>query len=115
VDYKSLEKLMEVQYLKGRLDELYKGYVPNDNSTKNRFVDYRISKYEEKLRNVDEVIFHLYRIEQINVQHSKRKSKQNMSNLLFDAVSILKGIHSENPTVEVMDLLNRMEEQLNKY
>ena len=49
MDYKTTQKLMEIQYLKGRLDELYKGYVPNLNSTDNRIVDTRISKYEDKL------------------------------------------------------------------
>ena len=39
MDYKTTQKLMEIQYLKGRLDELYKGYVPNLNSTDNRIVD----------------------------------------------------------------------------
>ena len=46
---------MEIQYLKGRLDELYKGYVPNSNSSNNRYVDSRISKYENKLREIDEI------------------------------------------------------------
>ena len=31
--YNELHKLMEIQYLTGRLDELYKGYVPNYTST----------------------------------------------------------------------------------
>ena len=26
--FQEINKLMEIQYLKGRLDELYKGYVP---------------------------------------------------------------------------------------
>ena len=47
--HETISKLMEIQYLKGRLDELYKGYVPNNSTTDNRIVDSRISKYEDKL------------------------------------------------------------------
>ena len=50
MDRTTLDKLLEIQYLKGRLDELYKGYVPNYTSTSNRIVDTRISKYENKLK-----------------------------------------------------------------
>ena len=39
---KEILKLMEVQYLKGRLDELYKGYVPYSIETNNRIIDTRI-------------------------------------------------------------------------
>ena len=47
-----INKLGEIQYLKGRLDELYKGFVPNDISIDNRIVDARISKYEEKFKKL---------------------------------------------------------------
>ena len=60
MDYNELHKLMEIQYLTGRLDELYKGYVPNYTSTSQRIVDTRISKYENKLINLDPIAFHLY-------------------------------------------------------
>ena len=46
--YKNIMKLMEIQYLKGRLDELYKGYVPHHIGHDNRVVDSRITKYENK-------------------------------------------------------------------
>ena len=58
-----INKLMEIQYLKGRLDELYKSYSPNKQSHNNRVVDARISKYEDKLRNIDEIVFYLYQVE----------------------------------------------------
>ena len=48
-----LNKLLEIQYLKGRLDELYKGYVPTNMGHDNRVVDSRISKYENKLKEKD--------------------------------------------------------------
>ena len=63
MERKTLNKLMEIQYLKGRLDELYKGYVPHWSSTDNRMVDSRISKYETKLRQTDEIAFLLYQVE----------------------------------------------------
>ena len=47
--YDVLHKLLEIQYLKGRLDELYKGYVPHSLGHDERVVDSRISKYEDKL------------------------------------------------------------------
>ena len=75
MEYREIHKLAEIQYLTGRLDELYKGYVPNDTSTDGRIVDTRISKYENKLINLDPVAFHLYKVQHNNVKFSKRKSK----------------------------------------
>lgn len=82
MEYKEVQKLMEIQYIKGRLDELYKGYVPNYTSTENRFVDSRISKYEDKLKSIDETVYHLYQVERENQRFSKLKSKRKMSELL---------------------------------
>ena len=62
--YQEINKLMEIQYLKGRLDELYKGYVPNKSTTDNRVVDSRISKYENKLKSIDEISFYLYQLKE---------------------------------------------------
>ena len=73
--YQEINKLMEIQYLKGRLDELYKGYVPNKSTTDNRVVDSRISKYENKLKSIDEISFYLYQVERENQRFSKQKSK----------------------------------------
>jgi len=77
-----INKLGEIQYLKGRLDELYKGYVPNEISRDNRIIDFRISKYEEKLKNTDELAYWLYLTERENRMFSKQKSKKNMKTLL---------------------------------
>ena len=74
---KEINKLMEIQYLKGRLDELYKGFVPHNSTTNNRIVDYRISKYENKLKNIDETAFYLYQVERENIRVSKKKSNQS--------------------------------------
>ena len=89
MDYKEIHKLMEIQYLTGRLDELYKGYVPNHTSTKGRTIDSRISKYEDKLMNLDPIAFHLYKVQHNNVKFSKRKSQAKISALLSTIKSVL--------------------------
>ena len=73
---KELLKLMEVQYLKGRLDELYKGYVPYSIETSNRIVDSRISKYENKLKQTDEASYIQYRLERENLEIARKKHEK---------------------------------------
>ena len=82
-----LEKYGEIQYLKGRLDELYKGYVPSSSTRDSRIVDYRISKYEKKLRDLDEIAFNLYQVERKNIRISKQKSKETIKTLLTEVLS----------------------------
>jgi len=89
MDYKEIHKLMEIQYLTGRLDELYKGFVPGYNETNNRIVDTRISKYEDKLMNLDPIAFHLYKVQHNNIKFSKRKSQAKISALLSTIKSVL--------------------------
>ena len=72
---KEILKLMEVQYLKGRLDELYKGYVPYSIETSNRIVDSRISKYENKLKQTDEASYIQYRLERENLEIARKKHR----------------------------------------
>ena len=103
--FKEINKLMEIQYLKGRLDELYKGYVPHNSSTDNRIVDSRISKYEEKLKNIDEIAFYLYQVEKDNQRFSKEKSKKKMKELFEE---ILPSIHNDT-------LKEKIQNQLNTY
>jgi len=103
--YKEINKLMEIQYLKGRLDELYKGYVPNNSTTDNRIVDSRISKYEEKLKNIDEIAFYLYQVEKDNQRFSKEKSKKKIKDLLDEVL-----IYIDNDT-----LRDKVIAQLNTY
>ena len=67
---------MEVQYLKGRLDELYKGYVPYSVETNNRIVDSRISKYEKKLKQTDEASYIQYRLERENLEIARKKREK---------------------------------------
>jgi cell fate (sporulation/competence/biofilm development) regulator YmcA (YheA/YmcA/DUF963 family) len=112
MDYKDIHKLAEIQYLTGRLDELYKGFVPHNNSTSSRTVDSRISKYEDKLMNLDPIAFHLYKVQHKNVTMAKKKSKQRIGNLLTDIKNILV---DEFGCEEGNDLVQRINQQLNTY
>jgi len=112
MDYKSIHKLMEIQYLKGRLDELYKGYVPNSNSSNNRYVDSRISKYETKLKEIDEIAYHLYEVERTNVKFSKDKSKRDMKELLSEIMDVM---NTSPLTPDVLTLIDKIKLQILKY
>ena len=105
MDYKDILRFGEIQYLTGRLDELYKGYVPISTSRDNRIVDSRISKYEDKLRSINEVAFYLYVTEKRNKLFSKDKGKREMKELL---VKCLEHINDE-------DVINEIKNQIEKY
>lgn len=112
MEYREIHKLAEIQYLTGRLDELYKGYVPNDTSTDGRIVDTRISKYENKLINLDPIAFHLYKVQHKNVTMAKKKSKAKISALLSTIKDTLIdefGCEKDNKLVE------QINKQLNTY
>ena len=72
----------EVQYLKGRLDELNKvdNLLHLDMSSM-RIIDARISKYLDKLQRVSPLAFELYHIEKENIkytlQRENNKAKTN--------------------------------------
>ena len=100
-----IEKYGEIQYLKGRLDELYKSYTPGKQSHNNRVVDARISKYENKLKNIDEVSFHLYQVERKNIRISKQKSKELMEQLFNEIL-----FHVKDELV-----VEKIEEQIKRY
>ena len=70
-----LHKLLEIQYLKGRLDELHKAFPTIIDLHRSRKLDGRITKYYAKLKNTDEVAYHLYLVERHNQQMSKEKSQ----------------------------------------
>jgi len=112
MDYKEIHKLMEIQYLTGRLDELYKGYVPTYTSTNMRIQDTRISKYENKLMNLDPVAFHLYKVQHKNVTMAKKKSKAKISALLSTIKDVL---IDEFGCEEDNKLVQQINEQLNTY
>ena len=100
-----IDKLMEIQYLKGRLDELYKGYVPHNTSTSNRIVDSRISKYEDKLKSTDEIAFRLYMVEKQNRMYAKSKSKVRIKELLEEIL----------PHITDTELIVKIQKQLDRY
>jgi hypothetical protein len=63
------KKFGEIQYLRGRLDEMFKmDKLMNGLDMSNmRLLDARISKYLDKLKKVDPMAYHLYHIERENI------------------------------------------------
>jgi hypothetical protein len=100
-------KYGEIQYLKGRLDELFKALPTIYNMDRQRKLDQRIEKYLNKLRKVDEVAFHLYQVELSNRQRSKQKSKNEIKDLL-EQILINENIMNE-------DILERIKNQIDRY
>jgi hypothetical protein len=100
-------KYGEIQYLKGRLDELFKALSTITNIDRKRRLDQRIEKYFNKLKKVDEVAFHLYQVELVNRQRSKEKSKNEIKDLLEQILI------NENITNE--DILDRIKKQIDLY
>lgn len=100
-------KYGEIQYLKGRLDELFKALSTITNIDRKRRVDQRIEKYFNKLKKVDEVAYHLYNVELSNRQRSKEKSKNEIKDLL-EQILINENIMNE-------DILERIKKQIDRY
>jgi phosphoribosylformylglycinamidine (FGAM) synthase PurS component len=102
-----ITKYGEIQYLKGRLDELFKAIQTITNLDRKRKVDQRIEKYLQKLKKVDELAFHLYGVELSNRRRSKEKSKNEIKELL-EQILINENIINE-------DILDRIKKQIDKY
>ena len=102
---KELHKLLEIQYLKGRLDELHKAFPTITNIDRSRKLDARIQKYYDKLKNTDEMAYHLYLVEHHNQQISKKKSKDFMKSLLEELIPYL----TDN------ELIQKVKTQISKY
>lgn len=100
-----ISKFGEIQYLKGRLDELHKAFPTVLDLTRQRKLDVRIDKYFTKLKAVDEIAYRTYLIELETRKKSKERSKKNMKKLLND---ILVDIKDE-------ELKNRIIKQIEKY
>jgi hypothetical protein len=100
-------KYGEIQYLKGRLDELEKAIPTVYNMERQRKLDQRIEKYLQKLRKVDEVSFHLYQVELINRGKSKDRSKREIKKLLEDVL-----VHDK---IADEDLINRIKLKIDSY
>lgn len=112
MDEINLHKLLEIQYLKGRLDELHKAFPTVLDINRSRKLDQRIQKYYNKLKSVDELAYHLYQVERTNSQFSKSKSKKEMVGLLSEIVDVFNTIELDNKS---LILLDKIKNQIEKY
>ena len=103
---KDISKYGEIQYLNGRLDELFKSFDILIDVYGSRKLDQRIEKYLQKLKNVDEVSFHLYQVELKTRRKSKERSKKEIKELL-EEISETENISEE--------LLVKIKKQIDKY
>jgi hypothetical protein len=74
---------------------------------KSRRLDQRVEKYFNKLREVDEVAYHLYQVELRNRLRAKEKSKEEMKALLEEIIS------SDN--LQESELKDRILHKINTY
>jgi translation elongation factor EF-1beta len=95
----------EVQYIKGRLDELHKALKNITNMQRQRLIDQRIEKYMKKLKDTSELAYYLYNVELASRMQSKEKSKNQMKELLTM-------IARESENTEINEKIN---EQILKY
>jgi len=102
-----IHKFGEVQYLKGRLDELHKALPTVSNMNRQRKLDQRVEKYLQKLKKVDEVSYYLYEIELKNRVKSKERSKKEIKLLLEEV------LESENTIND--DLREKILKKLESY
>lgn len=102
---KEIHKLLEIQYLKGRIDEIHKALPNITNLTRQRKLDLRLEKYYNKLKTTDEIAYHLYQVETANKEHSKRKSILEIQNLLEEVFDKI-----EDPVLRI-----KIEDQLKRY
>jgi hypothetical protein len=100
-------KFGEIQYLKGRLDELYKAIPTVTNMERRRKLDQRIEKYINKLKKVDEVAYRLYEVE-LNATHRvKVKGKLETENLLKE-ILLTEQITDETIIKKIKDKLETL-------
>jgi hypothetical protein len=100
-------KFGEIQYLKGRLDELYKALPTITNLDRRRRIDQRIEKYINKLKKVDEVAYYLYEVELNSTSRVKQKGKLETRKLLEEI------LHSEkNLNIDLVEKINKKIESL---
>jgi hypothetical protein len=102
-----IHKFGEIQYLKGRLDELHKALPTVSNMNRQRKLDQRVEKYLQKLKKVDEVSYYLYEIELKNRVKSKERSKKEIKLLLEEV------LESENTIND--DLREKILKKLESY
>ena len=103
---KEIQKFGEIQYLKGRLDELFKSFDIMMDVYGSRVLDQRIEKYLTKLKNVDEVSYHLYQVELKTRRKSKERSKKDIKELLNEVLNV--------ETISE-ELIEKIKNQIDKY
>jgi len=81
-----IQKYGEIQYLRGRLDELHKAFPTVFDLHRSRKLDGRIQKYFDKLKELDEISYHLYLVELHSRQKSKQRSKNHLKALLEEVL-----------------------------
>ena len=102
---KDIIKYGEIQYLKGRLDELHKAFPTITNMERSRKLDARIQKYFDKLKAVDEVAYCLYLVELETRRQSKRKSQERIKEILTETLD----------HVVAEDLRDKIIDQIGRY
>jgi hypothetical protein len=100
-----LHKFGEIQYLKGRIDELHKALPTVLDLNRKRKLDMRLSKYYNKLKATDELAYHLYLVERETQKISKEKSKRNIEELLREIKTIVTDV----------GLIEKIDKQIEKY
>lgn len=100
-------KYGEIQYLKGRLDELFKALPTILDLNRKRKLDQRIEKYFQKLKKVDEVAFYQYQVEIKSRHKEKERSKREIKELLEQII--------KNGDIVNEVLLKRIKNQIETY
>jgi hypothetical protein len=98
-------KYGEIQYLKGRLDELFKSFDIMLDVHGSRKLDQRIEKYIQKLKTVDEVAYYLYEVELKTTRKAKERSKKDIKELLEE---VLNDVSNE-------EILEKIKNQIDRY
>lgn len=100
-----IQKYGEIQYLRGRLDELHKALPTVVDISRHRKLDMRMQKYYDKLKEVDEISYHLYLVEIHSRRKSKERSKKQIQELLEEILV----------QVEDLDMREKIISQIQKY
>ena len=100
-----IQKYGEIQYLRGRLDELHKAIPTVWDISRQRKLDTRLEKYYDKLKEVDEISYHLYLVEINSRKKSKERGKKHIQGLLEEVLQ----------QVEDMNLREKIILQIQKY
>jgi hypothetical protein len=100
-----IQKYGEIQYLRGRLDELHKAIPTVLDISRQRKLDSRLEKYYDKLKEIDEIAYHLYLVEINSRKRSKERGKKHIQTLLEEILNEVKD----------MTLREKIISQIQKY